>query len=1064
MAPLERGLYERLVTEALAAELGALPPELCAVERKLGGVEAAERIARHVAGVLQRTIDSVPDEERLELGINIARGVLALLMGGLEQTELQVVPLWQRVAQRTAGYATNQDPQQALIASDIRADLPSEPARVLRAVLGKNPDGSPRDIPAPYISLWDTTLLTNMKDEPRVGHHIATEIESADRIDLVMAFIRRTGLRPLLEALRRFTALGRPLRVLTTTYTGSTELLALEQLQALGAEVRVSYDTTCTRLHAKAWIFQRNSGCSTAYIGSSNLTHSAQIAGLEWNVRVSGTRNPEVLRKMSAMFESYWENGDFRPLDRAEFIALSAQQTPAGLAMLSPIEVRLEPFQERLLEQIAMARDQGRHRNLLVSATGTGKTVMAAVDYAGLRRHLKRCRLLFVAHRREILEQSLATFRHALRDPAFGELWVDGRKPDAFEHVFASVQSLARADLVHMAPDHFDVVVVDEFHHAAADSYVALLEHLRPRELLGLTATPERSDGLPILHHFHDQISAELRLWDAIDQHRLVPFFYFGIHDGVDLRDIPWKRGRGYDTESLTRVLTGSEHAARLVLAQLAKHVEDIQRIRALGFCVSIEHARFMARVFTDNGVRATAVWGDSPSGERAAALADLAAGRIQVLFSVDIFNEGVDLPTVDTLLLLRPTDSPTLFLQQLGRGLRRSPGKSACTVLDFVGLHRSEFRMDRRFLALFSGTRKSLVRDIEAGFPYLPAGCHFELDPVAREIVLANIRAAIPAHWKAKVAELRAMAAAAPSGDVSLAQYLEQSGQELEDIYSDGHGWSELRADAGLAVAAVGPREEKLRGACERLLRIDDMLRIAAYREFVRAQEPPSLSGLSVNRRRLLRMLVVSMVNDAAAKGWSFAEGTALLWEHPRILAELSELLDVLASRTTHQSHALHLEPDVPLRVHGRYTRIEILAAFGVGSDAAKSTPWREGVRWVPDAKADLLAFTLDKSDGSFTASTRYRDYAISRELIHWESQSTTSAKSETGLRYQGHAARGSQVMLFARHKKKDGAYYFLGPASYVSHRNERPMAITWRLQYPLPGDLYAAFAAAVA
>ncbi len=275
-----------------------------------------------------------------------------------------------------------------------------------------------------------------------------------------------------------------------------------------------------------------------------------------------------------------------------------------------------------------------------------------------------------------------------------------GDRPTRFEHVFASIQSLSAAGYANLPADHFDVVIVDEFHHAAAKSYEALLDHVRPVELLGLTATPERADGLPVLAHFDGRIAAELRLWDAIDQHRLSPFTYFGIHDGLDLTDVPWRRGRGYDVDGLTNLYTANDAWARLVVKELVDRADDPATMRVLGFCVSIDHARFMARVFNDAGIAAVAVWGDSPDDERQAALADLAAGRVRVV-SVDLFNEGVDVPVVDTLLLLRPTDSPVLLLQQLGRGLRRASGKTVCTVLDFVGHHRKEFRLDRRFGAL---------------------------------------------------------------------------------------------------------------------------------------------------------------------------------------------------------------------------------------------------------------------------------------------------------------------------------------------------------------------------
>jgi len=1025
----ERGLYEELISEALERELGELPGRLVVRRGALRGAEAGDRLALFLARIVERAVGDLPERERVARGLALARSLVATLAGELGKEEL-------------------------------RGEAPVLESPLLQAILARQPDGTPERIQEPLTPLLDTTLLTNSPGEPRVGFEIASEVDSADRIDLVMAFIRRSGIRPLAAALRRHCERGRPLRVLTTTYTGSTEAAALELLQDLGAEVRVSFDTTGTRLHAKAWLFHRGAGLPTAYIGSSNLTHSAQQTGLEWNVRASGARNPDLVAKIAAVFETYWEGGDFVPFDAAEFAERTAAARPDARPQLSPVEIRLEPFQERLLEEVEVARERGRHRNLLVSATGTGKTVMAAVDYARLREHLGRARLLFVAHRQELLEQSRATYAQALRDPGFGELWVGGRRPEHWEHVFASIQSLSRSDLEHLDPDHFDVVVVDEFHHAAAPSYKALLDHVQPRELLGLTATPERADGLPILDWFDGAIAAELRLWDAIDQGRLAPFEYYGVHDGVDLREVPWKRGRGYDVESLGNVYTGNDAWARLVLQQVERHADDPAAMRALGFCVNIEHARFMARVFREAGIPATAVWGDSPEAERRAALDDLRTRAINVLFSVDLFNEGVDLPNVDTLLLLRPTDSPTLFLQQLGRGLRRHMGKAGCLVLDFVGQHRREFRFDRRLGALLGGSRRHVERQVEQGFPFLPAGCHMELERTAREIVLEGIRRAVPALWAAKATELRRLA---DEGRGSLAAFLDDSGLALDDVYAGARGWSDLREAAGLPVEARGPEEETLRRACGRLLHVDDRERLDGWGELLASDAPPAVGHVGSRRARLLRMLVASVCDRAVTKHDSLADGVRLLWRHPQVRAELAELCGVLAERIDHRHFELGSHAEVPLRIHARYARLEILAAFRP-EDRAKVTAWQTGVRWVPEARADLFAFTLDKTSGQFSPTTRYRDYAISRELVHWESQSATRAESETGRRYREHAARGTSVMLFARERADDRAFWFLGPATYVRHEGERPMAITWRLDHPLPGDLYAAFAAAVA
>lgn len=1031
------GLYETLLTEALEAELAGLSEGLRPDRERLRPAEAADRLSLHIARIVKRLVGVVDEKQRVALGVKLSRFVISSLVKVIKQ----------RVPEARGTVSTS--------------DRPASPGEILRAIHRVLPDGQAEPIRPPLIPLLDTAILTNAPGEPTIGSQVLTEIHSADAIDLVMAFIRYSGIQPMLDALGDFVRAGRQLRVLTTTYTGSTEARALDALEKAGAEIRVSYDTGTTRLHAKSWLFHRHSGFSTAYIGSSNLTHSAQVTGLEWNVRVSGARNPDVVGKVAAVFDAYWNGGTFLPYLREQFLERQEASGDGPTFVLSPIEIRLEPFQEDLLAKIAFSRSLGHRRNLLVSATGTGKTVMAAVDYGRLAEVMPRARLLFVAHREEILEQAMGTFRHALRRPTFGELWVGGRRPQRFEHVFASIQSLNAVSFEHLRPDHFDVVIVDEFHHAAAPSYTRLLDYLEPSELVGLTATPERSDGLPVLAWFDHRIAAELRLWDAIDQHRLTPFVYYGIHDNTDLRDVPWRRGSGYDVERLTDILTANDAYARVVLKELDRRAGDPGRIRALGFCVSVDHARYMARIFNEAGVRATAVWADTPDAERAAALEDLRQGRTNVVFSVDLFNEGVDVPAVDTVLFLRPTDSPTLFLQQLGRGLRRAPGKTVCTVLDFVGQHRKEFRYDRRFRALLGGTRRDLERQIADGFPFLPAGCHMELDRVASRIVLENVRQAAPARWAARVAELRAMVGG--GADVSLGAFLAETGLELEEFYASSRSWSELRAAAGLTTAAEGPKDRSLLRGCGRLLHVDDRRRLAAYRRFLGERGPLVVDSLSATDRRLLQMLVASIADKAVTKTTALGEAYELLRAHPKVCEELLSILDVLEARMSHATKPLESHRDVPLEVHARYSRLEILAAFGL-REGAKMPPWQTGVYWAEAAKADLLAFTLDKTSGGFSPTTRYRDYALSRDLIHWESQGATRSDSKTGLRYQHHVRDGSAIMLFARLHADDRAFWFLGPATYVKHESQQPMAITWRLAHALPADLYTAFAAAVA
>ncbi len=1032
MGELGPGLYETLVTEGLRAQLDKLAQRFPSDLRDLRAAEAADRIAWHLSRQVERALADISDGDRVRVGLLVARELLARL-GELDKVKI--------------------DPN----------DVPADPAKVLHAIRRTRPDGSPDIVGEPLTPLLDTTLLTHSRGEPTLLAALQSEIESADTIDLVMAFIRGSGITPFLDALRRHTEAGKPLRVLTTTYTGSTERQALDRLVEAGARVRISYDLSTTRLHAKAWSFYRGSGFSTAYIGSSNLTRTAQVTGLEWNVRISGGRNPDVIEKLRAVFDGYWEGGDFVAYypDQFDEEQRRAGRTDRGPSIiLGPIELRPMPFQERLLELIELSRDKGHHRNLLVAATGTGKTVMAALDYARLRRRLDRSRLLVIAHREEILDQCLGTFRYALRDPAFGEKWVGGARPIRFDHVFASIQSLNASTLENVPPDHFDVAIVDEFHHAAAPSYQRVLDHLTPLELLGLTATPERSDGLPILHWFDDRIAAELRLWDAIDQQHLSPFMYFGIHDGLDLREIPWRRGRGYDIGALSNAYTSSDAWARLVVQQVARHANPAE-MRCLGFCVSIEHAHFMARHFNHYGIDSVAIWGDSPRAERERALRDLADGHVRAVFSVDLFNEGVDVPDVDTVLMLRPTESTTLFLQQLGRGLRKVSGKAFCTVLDFVGTHRKEFRFDRRYRAFLGGSRRDLERSVQQRFPFLPAGCYMHLDHMASEIVLRSLREAIPSRWPAKVDELRSLSHDRPN--IGLADFLEESGLDLEDIYEGRKSWSDLREDARTSILPAGRHEATLRRAIGRLLHIDDTERIATYRRLLSRSTAPALASLSRREQRLSHMLVAQLADQVLTRETTIEEALGLVWAHPQVQAELGEVMSILYDRIDHVHVPLETHLDVPLQIHARYSRIEILAALGVATKA-KIAAWQSGVYEAKSANAELFAFTLDKTIGGFSPTTRYRDYAISRSLIHWESQSSTRADGPTGLRYRNHERDGRSIMLFARLRADERAFWFLGPASYRGHVGERPMAITWELHRPLSGDLYAAFAAAVA
>ncbi|MDQ3484069.1 MAG: DEAD/DEAH box helicase family protein, partial [Actinomycetota bacterium] len=822
--------------------------------------ELPDRIAEIVGGLVRDVVAATPTADRRASAIAVAADVCDVLIERHREV---------------AGAERRLDPSlQRLLAVEALA-----------------PTGERLAIPRPLTPLRDTVLMTNARDQPTVGREIEAEIESADRIDLVLAFIRWTGIRDLLPAFRRHTEADKPLRIITTTYTGSTELRALQALVDVGAQVKVSYDTASTRLHAKAWCFHRATGFSTVYIGSSNLTYSAQVTGREWNVRGSERRNPDLIEAFDRVFETYWADPHFEPFDAGQFDEATARQVDDSIT--TPFTIEPYPFQRQILEQLEVERRRGRPHNLVVAATGTGKTVVAALDYRQLRSRLGRSRLLFVAHRKEILEASRTTFRHVLQDGTFGELWVAGAKPQRWEHVFASIQSLSAGDLEALDPEQFDVVIVDEFHHAAAATYSTLLDHVRPVHLLGLTATPERTDALDILRWFDGRMAVELRLWDALEQDLLAPFHYYGIHDGTDLSGVTWKRGRGYDATELTNVYTGDDLWVGKVLAAVREKVGDPQRMRALGFGVSIAHCEFLAKRFNRAGLTARAVSANSTSGERDDALRALASGDVRILFSVDLFNEGIDVPAVDVVLMVRPTESATVFLQQLGRGLRRSHGKDVLTVLDFVGHQTKSFRFDLRYRRMLGRTRREIERDVAEDFPYLPAGCQMRLDPVAKSIVLDNIRTALPSRWPERIRELREL------GDVPLAAYLQETGLEPDDVYQGGHSFTEMRRAAGFLESAATDDESRLGRGLGRLLHLDDLDRIDAYTNLLSSR--PAEQDLDARETRQLQGLLLILLSPRKGTFASLDEAARMLWSHDHLRGELLELLPLVGEHVTH-------------------------------------------------------------------------------------------------------------------------------------------------------------------
>ena len=1042
---LHPGLYEQVINNELNNELSKINDN-CKAIAPIDKYEYPDVLSRYVASIIQKGLKNLSDSrEDISVQIKLVNDIVKLIQKATNEDDFgnMIIDL---EAKQLLALLSQSDP---------------------RLVIGKTAS----DIERPETSIAKSSLFTGARQEPQMFTELRKEIASSDRIDMLVSFIKWSGLRLIIDELGKFTSNGGRLRVITTSYMGATDIKAVEELRKLpNTELKISYNTETTRLHAKAYVFFRETGFTTAYVGSSNLSNAALNSGLEWNTKVTKRDLPETIDKIEATFEYYWNDREFEfysEKQKERFAkALKAEKYfDANNDAIYTMDIRPYSYQSQILDKLDAERKiHGRMRNLIVAATGTGKTVISALDYRNFRKEnpSKRSHLLFVAHREEILKQSMYTFRAILRNANFGDMFVGNHKPNSIENLFISIQTLNSQNFTEKTSDDFyDYIIVDEFHHAAAPTYQKLLSYYKPKILLGLTATPERMDGKNILEYFDNHIAAEIRLPEAIDRKLLCPFQYFGITDTVDLDTLKWSAG-GYDKKELSNIYTLSGFTATrradYVVSSLLRYVTDIAFVKGLGFCVSIEHACFMSRHFNEHGIPSISLTGKSTDDERNTARDKLVNGDIKFIFVVDIYNEGVDIPEVNTVLFLRPTESLTIFLQQLGRGLRLSENKECLTVLDFIGQANKKYNFESKFASLLSNTNHSVSNEIKNGFVSMPKGCYIQLEEKAAKYILDNIKAAY-GNTSGLVSHIASFEE--DSGKkLSLSNFLDYYHLDPRMIYKFA-SFSRLCANSKVTKDFSESLEDTLTKAFSKFAIMDSRRWISFLLDTL-----PRIGNLDFNtisdlEKRMLQMFYVT-VWSKTADNWSDREiqsNLKSLSSSKVLLHELIKLLQYRLEKIDFVDLNVDLGFDCPLDLHCTYTRDQILVAM----DFMKPSTVREGVKWLPDKHLDVFFITLNKSDKDYSPTTMYNDYSINETLFHWQSQSTTDEKSKTGQRYIHHKELGSKILLFVREFKSDRlsknaeAYTFLGLANYVKHEGSKPMNITWRLKNPIPAKFLA-------
>ena len=900
------------------------------------------------------------------------------------------------------------------------------------------------------LPLGETTLITNSSNEPSIQQRIASEIPSSQNIEIVMAFITYSGIAPYLKLLQEHVIKNGAgsLRVITTTFTNITDLKALSKLIEIGAMVKVSYDTTSTRLHAKGWNFLRNissthseGNFSTTYIGSSNLTMHGLTTGREWNVRASSNLNPNISELYSKIFEVYWLDDRIKDFNEKEFIENTSQDSKGyELVNLStPYN-----FQQDILDELSRMRALGFNKNLLVAATGTGKTVISAYEIKKFLSENPTAKILFVAHREEILIQSMATFRHIIGDRKFGDILTGSAKPKNVHHLFAMINSLRNSNY---KVSHFDYIIIDEAHHSSANSYKFITDHISDEQfLLGLTATPERMDGTDIRSAFGNRFACEIRLWDALNDGLLTPFSYYGLGAG-DISEISFANNK-YNDEALYSFLTTGDSFG-LLLKYIHEYLPRISENKCLIFCQSVSHAHQLQDFLSQHNFSTAVIDANTPSKIRNNTVSDFKEGRINFILTVDVFNEGIDIPEINSVILLRPTASLTIFIQQLGRGLRLCKGKNKVVILDFVFNHNRKFNILKNYQGLLNSDRPSIIRGFKGGGFNLPEGSEMQFDEVATQHVLENIKLSIE---NSNLCNLLQNYVTKPS----IIQFVSDHEISIEKLQKDG--WAKSLLASGLISYKLTKEEVLMLKKAAHCYLISDTLRVTAL-GYILENNHKKLNMLTTSEKLAIEALLTLLYEPDQLTSFAGNLQTAInkLHLYSIVIFELTELHQYLL--TLKLQNRISYEG---MEVGAIFRRQEIQIFTGRNSFGF-FTPNREGVDKLPNTKGGttyLLYVTIDKSDME-NPGHHYNDYAINRDLFHWQSQNSTSPTTGVGKNLIETNSNNNIIYLFARLNKKSNydttaGYYFLGEADYSTHKGSKPISFILHLKNILPNELF--------
>lgn len=927
-------------------------------------------------------------------------------------------------------------------------------------------------------------LIVN-SDKGNLLRELVKSMSECERFYFSVAFINFSGLQLLLDPLKEAGKKGIKGKIITSTYLNFTDAKALEKIREFNnVDLKVFVTDKEIGFHTKAYIFEYKDSYKVI-IGSSNITQSALKSNIEWNVEIITKENGRFIQDVLQEYDYLWnmsEDADPDFISRYEEFLKSFKSTQMTHQMIYENKQYIVPnrMQKRATENLDRLRSFGEKKALVIAATGTGKTYMSAFDV----KNVKPKKLLFIVHREEILKKAKDTFEMLLPNDglSFG-LLTGNHKQKHVDYVFATIQTISKC-FHEFEKDEFGYLIIDEAHHATSPTYQTVLNYFEPKFTLGMTATPERTDGYNVFDLFDNNVALEVRLHEALEDDLVIPFHYFGITDieGIDLSDVDID-----DVGEITKRLKVNERVD-FIIEKMDFYGHDGEKRKGLGFCVSIEHAQYMASEFNKRGYKSVCLYGaDSPeTRERYIHRLESDQDELEFIFTVDIFNEGVDIPSVNTVLMLRPTNSPIVFIQQLGRGLRKHANKSFLTVLDFIGNHNKTFLIALALNGSRYYDKESLKVAIATGFANIPGCTHIQMDKISQERILAQIdneNFNSMKYLKEEYFEFKKL----NQGRIPylLLDYLKYDGAPDPVKFID-------REKTYLSFVAKVEKDDYLKGLIQNeqfestLKELSSKLPLKRIYEFViiRYLLDHEEMNLEVAKHQILKM-VTQVDDDSVLHAFECLNqnyyDSGQLKNKPKLvqysgggkLVKTSLFNGLLSNK----DYRKFIEDIITYGIF-RYEKEFKSEYYGVPHfklyeqypmiDAALLSNYRKihssfrGSGLLANGKEYFLFIDLHKEE-DVKESINYKDKFINESYFQWQSQNSTTQQSERGQNIIHNKVRGVNLHLFVRkYREIDGKnepFIYIGKGDTVQYEGEKPITVKIKLEHEIPATLYTEF-----